>query len=179
MSLENVIAFWTKVQDDKELQERVQPGENVPKLSKDVPASALEGLAKLANDAGFPCTPGELAANEAVIRFWSAVPTDDALQAELKSCEDMSEAAAAAETVRIAGTHGYTFTAEELNVISPVILAAQSGELRDNQLDDVAGGSAFVKTEFELSKSLSLARSGGFKSSFRNRVGPGAVCQYM
>jgi len=178
MSLENVIAFWTKVQDDKELQERVQPGENVPKLSKDVPASELEGLAKLATDAGFPCTPGELAANEAVIRFWSAVPKDDALQAELKSCEDMSEDAAAAETVRIAGTYGYTFTAEELNVISPVVLAAQSGALSENELDAVAGGKGRYRP-FELSKSLGLARSGGFKPSFRNRLGPGAVCQYM
>jgi predicted ribosomally synthesized peptide with nif11-like leader len=176
MSLENVIAFWSKVQHDKELQKRVQPGAKIPKLSKDVKSSDLEELAKIAASVGFSCTAQELAATEAVIRFWGAVPKDAKLKSELAACEKMDEKKAAAETVRIANAHGYAFTADDLRAVSPAILSAKTGELSDQQLESVAGGVS-ASSQFLVSSSLSLAMRSGFQTNYR--IGPGSVAQYM
>ena len=176
MSLENVIAFWSKVRTDKDLQKKVHPGDKIPKLSKDVKGADLDELAKVATAAGFACTGKELAATEAVIRFWGAVPKDDKLKAALSAVEKLDEKKAAAETVRIAGAHGYQFSVDELNTISPVVLAAQTGALSEDQLDAVSGGA--VAPMFQVGASLNLAVKGGFTVP-NFRIGPGSVAQYM
>jgi predicted ribosomally synthesized peptide with nif11-like leader len=172
MSLENVVEFWKKVKTDKALQERVHPSAKVPKLSKDVKAEQLEELANIAKASGFPCTARELAATESVVRFWSAVSTDPALKSSLSKLDSLGEKQATEETVKVAAKNGYSFTAEDLSTLTPVIIAGNPGALSDRQLDGVVGGAAAVTS------SLNFALQGGFSINFR-MIGPGAVAQYM
>src|SRR5688572_25615388 len=141
MSIANVVAFWQKVQSDKALQAQIAPGGSagVPKLGKSITPGQLTGLVKVAREAGFACTAEELSAAEHVIRFWQEVSQDKKLQTELEKAKSLSESEASKEIVRIAGSRGFKFSADELNAVSPAVMAAgKVGELSDKQLEAVA-----------------------------------------
>ena len=167
MSIANVVSFWQRVQADESLQAKVAPGGSagVPKLQKDTTAKQLTGLVTVCREAGFQCTAEELSAAEHVLRFWQEVSQDTKLQAELEKAKYLPEAEATKEIVRLAEARGFRFSADELNAVSPAVIAAgKIGEPSDRQLE-------------ALSSSLSLAYKGGWAPDFR--LGPGSIARYM
>ena len=72
---------------------------------------------------------------EAIEAFFSKMAGDEALQRSYGSAMDL---AARQATVELAATHGFEFTAAELGAA----MEEQSSELDEEELDNVAGGSA-------------------------------------
>ena len=176
MSLENVIAFWQKVTEDKTLQEKIDPRNGqVPRLHASVKPNELDRLSSIAKEAGYDCSAEELAASEAVMRFWQDVGRNQQLQGRLKPAQSIaSEEKAAAEIARIASESGYRFSGEQLNKVTGLLQnTGWMGEkqLSDKQLDSVTGGG--------YSTSLNLALNGSLTTSIRPLIGPGGVCEYM
>lgn len=180
MSYETVVAFWQKVSEDKALQEKIAPkGGKVPKLHGSVKPDELKELSKIAKDAGYDCGPEELAATEAVIRFWEQVKKDKQLQEKLKPAQSIDAIdKASAEIARIAGDAGYKFTGQQVNTITGLLQHTEymgKRELSEKQLDSVVGG-AFSS----FNTSYKLALNGNFAVVLRPPlVGPGAVALYM
>jgi predicted ribosomally synthesized peptide with nif11-like leader len=179
MSLENVISFWQKVQQDKSLQSRVHPqAGKVPKMSADLKPEALQELARISKEAGYDATPQEFVAAESVMRFWETVSKDKSLQAALKTAQAATEAEATASVVKVADGAGYHFTPNELTTVTTALQGtgwmSTAGELSDEQLKSVAGG----LTSYSTLTSYNLALTGALQTSFR-RIGPGSVAEYM
>jgi len=181
MSYESVIGFWQKVSQDKTLQDQIAPkAGKVPFLDGSNKPNELTELSKIAKAAGFDASPEELAATEAVIRFWSEVTKDLKLQEKLKPAQSIDAAdRAASEIARIAGEAGFRFTGPQVNTITALLQnTAVMGEreISDKQLDSVVGG-AFSP----YSASFNTAISGQFTSLLRKvpMIGPGGVAQYM
>jgi predicted ribosomally synthesized peptide with nif11-like leader len=181
MSVENVVSFWEKVQQDKDLQSRVNPkAGTVPKMGANVQPDALKDLARIAKEAGYDATPQEFAAAESVMRFWDQVSKDKNLQNSLKGAQAGSEGEAAAAVVKVAQGAGYKFTGKELTTVTNALQGTGwmkgSSELSDDELQSVAGG--LTATQFPTLFSYKLALTGGLQTSFR-RIGPGSVAEYM
>lgn len=78
---------------------------------------------------------------EAVAKFTNKLAEDEALQQEIKCAIGDKEGLDASQTVSELGAkHGYEFTAKEAQTLRQVVLANQSGELSEEQLEAVAGG---------------------------------------
>jgi predicted ribosomally synthesized peptide with nif11-like leader len=78
---------------------------------------------------------------EAVAEFTNKLAEDQSLQAEIKSAIDDKVGLEASQMVsEIGAKHGYEFTAEEAETLRQLVLAHESGELNDDQLEAVAGG---------------------------------------
>lgn len=78
---------------------------------------------------------------EAVAEFTNKLAEDEVLQQELQSVAGDKEALEASQSVSELGAkYGYEFTAEEAQTLRQIILAQQSGELSEDQLEAVAGG---------------------------------------
>jgi hypothetical protein len=144
MSMEAVLAFWKRVESNTELQQRVQPGKGeVPKLHAGVSAAELEGLAKIARQAGFDCTAEELRAAESVAGFWERVSSDEALQKSLLPAEGLPRAEAVSLVLGVANKSGFRFDLAQLDAVSKAKLRVKpktKGELSDDQVEAVAGG---------------------------------------
>ncbi len=77
----------------------------------------------------------------AVAEFTNKLVEEPSLQQELGSAIGEKEGLIAAETVAdIGAKYGYNFTAEEAQELRELVLASESGELSDEQLEAVAGG---------------------------------------
>lgn len=165
MSYQNVLVFWLKTSEDKSLQQKIAAqGGKVADLHGSVTADELQALSTIAKDAGYECSPEELAATVAVVRFWEEVAKDKQLQEKLKPAQFIDRIdQAAAEIARVAGAAGYKFTGPQVNIITGLL--QNSGymgerELSEKQLDNVVGGAAGSATSFDifLSGKFSLAR---------------------
>lgn len=174
MSYETVIAFWQKVSEDKALQEKINPqGGKVPKLHGSVKPDELKDLSKIAKDAGYDCSPEELAATEAVMRFWGQVTKDKQLQEKLKPAHSINAIdQASAEIARVAGDAGYKFTGQQVNAITGLLQNTGymgKRELSEKQLDKVVGGVTSFATSY------SVALTGMFAPTLRKSplIGPG------
>lgn len=181
MAYDSVIAFWQKVGTDKALQEKIAPqGGQVPKLHGSVKPDELKELSKIAKDEGFDCSPEELAATEAVIRFWEQVTKDKQLQEKLKPAQSIDAIDRASDEIaRVAGEAGYQFTGQQVNTITGLLQNTEymgERELSAKQLDNVVGGAIGTRAT-----SFDLALSGKLAPTLRTapRVGPGGVSQYM
>ncbi|OYD87637.1 hypothetical protein CDG77_28340 [Nostoc sp. 'Peltigera membranacea cyanobiont' 213] len=79
---------------------------------------------------------------QACAEFFTKINTDAALQQEVGAAvegkEDMAASTAFAE---VGAKHGYEFTSEDAAQKYQEILAAADGELNEEALDNVAGGS--------------------------------------
>ena len=162
MSLDNVIAFWQKVQNDRSLREKLGAETNVARVTE------------IAKQAGFACTADELMAADSVIRFWTHVANDSSVRDELSAAKNLDANAASKEIVRVAARHGFAFTAEQMIVVTPTLMAAgnaASGELDAAALSNVTGG---VQAQGkDVSASLKSAISGQLSPDMR--IGGGLV----
>lgn len=182
MSIQNVISFWQKVQEDKALQKRVHPqAGKVPKLGANVKAEELKELANIAKESGYTATPQEFATTESVMRFWEKVSKDKTLQGRLKPAQGMNEAKASEAATQVAKDAGFRFTPGELATVTNALQGtgwiAHKAELSDAQLEGVAGGGG-VPGSPSLLLSYNAAAQGLLATSFR-RIGPGSVAEYM
>jgi hypothetical protein len=181
MSYEGVIGFWQKVSEDKTLQDKIAPkAGKVPLLDGSNKPEELKELSNIAKSAGFDASAEELAATEAVMRFWGQVTKDMKLQERLKPAQSIQSVdRASAEIARIAGEVGYSFTGPQVNTITALLQntgVMGEREMSDKQLDSVVGGSLNA-----YSLSYDAAISGKFMTSLRKvpMIGPGGVSQYM
>lgn len=160
MSLENVIAFWRKVQSDASLQAKAR-----------AEASDAGRLVEIAAEAGCACTAAELMAADSVLRFWTEVAKDTGLQTQLQAAKNLDPSAAAQEVMRVASARGFSFTAEQMSVVTPAVMAAGSGDLDDASLSSVTGGAGLQAQD--VSTSLKSALKGGFDTKLK--IGTGLV----
>ena len=78
---------------------------------------------------------------EVVAEFTNKLAENESLQQELQSAIEGKEGLDASQAVSELGAkHGYEFTAEEAETLRQLVLANQSGELNEEQLEAVAGG---------------------------------------
>lgn len=145
MSIQAVVAFWQKVQNDARLQERIDPKTGiVPELHADSTVADLQALNQVARDEGFDTTAEDFRAAEAVTRFWGRVSEDKSLQKKMIGAEGLERSDAVKFIFSTATQAGFNFTIEQLDAVSKAqVQAAGShlrGELSTEQLDAVAGG---------------------------------------
>jgi hypothetical protein len=169
MAFEAVVAFWQKVQEDTQLQERVNPADGkVPRLGGGVHHSELLGLSEIAKKAGFDATPEEFAAAESVIRFWHHVKNDHSLQKSLKVTEGLTSSDdAAKEVARIAQSSGFHFSGEQLYAVTSALVQGGAGPI------------GVTPPQGSYGLSFQTALLNGWNAAFRYKVGPGAVAEYM
>lgn len=137
MSLQNVVGFWQRVQNDAALLDEVKDVANRDEW--------LRQIVRIASQNGFAFTPAEMLEAEAVLVFWKKVQSDRELQTRLKPTRLMqSEEQAAGEVVKIAGAAGFQFSQDALKLITQPYVEAYSAkavkELNDKQLETVVGG---------------------------------------
>ena len=151
MSIQAVVGFWQAVQKDPALQRRIDPRSGfVPALHAGDPTSELEGLSRVAREAGFDCSAEELRAAEAVIRFWGLVAERKDLQQQLMPAGTMERPAAVSLIFSVAKQAGFKFTMEQLDTVTKAHLMAAaaaaepSDELDNEELEAVAGGIIIV-----------------------------------
>ena len=154
MSLENVVGFWQRLQDDPSLQVKVK---NLAR-NKDEWAGKI---VQLAGRSGYVVSEGEILETEAVIEFWQKVHSDTGLQTRLKPTREMqSEQQAVAEVVKIARDAGYVFSANALELITKAyadgFASRASHELSERQLDTVAAGVSHPLSFNSISTSLAI-----------------------
>ena len=90
MSIQAVVAFWQKVQEDVRLQKQMNPKAGiVPELHADSTLAELESLNRIAREEGFETTAEDFRAAEAVTRFWGRVSEDKNLQKEMIGAEGL------------------------------------------------------------------------------------------
>ncbi|MCA1992636.1 MAG: Nif11-like leader peptide family RiPP precursor [Coleofasciculus sp. S288] len=78
---------------------------------------------------------------EAVADFTKRLTEDASLQEELRAAVGDKEGMEASQAVADLGSkHGYSFTAEEAQQVRDYVVANESGELSEEQLEAVAGG---------------------------------------
>ncbi len=121
MSTQQVVAFWQRVQSDRNLLEMTRA------VSRDTSLPELDALCTIAASAGFECTPEEFDAVENVVRFWDWVNQEDRLHKRLESARAKgSHDETLREIVQIAGEAGFTFTTDQLDTVTRVLFEARS-----------------------------------------------------
>jgi predicted ribosomally synthesized peptide with nif11-like leader len=90
-------------------------------------------------------------------RFMNALGTDAELQQKVADLNPTDEAGAASSLVEIGGQHGYQFTAEELQAYVPENKPA-AGELRQEELEHVAGGIALLVPAVQTGRASTSSR---------------------
>jgi len=165
MSTEQVIAFWQRAQVDTQLLEATRSG------GSGAASPDLNALCTIAANAGFECTPEEFDAVENVVRFWDWANAGDRIQERLKSAQARnSYDETLSAIVQIAAEAGFTFTTDQLDVVTRVLFEAASGqgaELSDKDLEHVAGGVG--QTPAPYRQSFSQALNGGWGSGAGGR----------
>jgi predicted ribosomally synthesized peptide with nif11-like leader len=139
MSMESVVSFWKKVDTDAALQRHLDPkGEGIPALQS---PESLEWVSGVARKNGFAASSDEFRAAELIKQFWMKVDRDSSLQKELLSADGMKPHEALQLIHRVAKKSGYDVTPEQIDVVSRAqAQAAGSRELKDDELEAVAGG---------------------------------------
>lgn len=137
MSAQALVKFWRSVEGNPALRQQVdQLGPFVP----DDPDEAFAPLSRLANDAGFDCSPGDLRSGLAVSRFWNALDQRQDLLEEMAHADGLEPPAAIAIVHGVATKAGCRCSVEDFDVFSRALIGAQrSRELTDDELDTVAG----------------------------------------
>lgn len=97
---------------------------------------------------------------ESLQEFVSRVEGDSSLQQELETAVAGKDGLAASQAVSEVGAkYGYSFTAEEAEAGRKAVLAEESGELSEGELESVAGG--FLRFGGSFQVSTPFFRAGG------------------
>jgi hypothetical protein len=144
MSMDSVVSFWKKVDADAGLQRQLDPkGAGIPALQS---PESLEWVSGVARKNGFQATSDEFRAAELIKQFWMKVDRDTSLQKELLPADSMKPHEALQLIHKVAKKSGYDVTPEQIDVVSRAqAQAAGARELKDEELEAVAGGATLAR----------------------------------
>ena len=91
---------------------------------------------------------------ETVALFFEKVSEDEKLQNQMMKLSEEHEEEAVQRILALATEHGYPFTLAEWQAYEEELQASlvESGELAEEEMEAVAGGGFFVKTEEQIEK---------------------------